>query len=620
MNANLKFLVEVSGLSIRKIKQIQLTLHLTIIITLVERSSGRIVKTLKEDGSVPIVTSSSDSISSNGTEQKKRKSDSEYEPDTSIRRSTSSLKKLKTDDAAVAPAPATKSRKSSKSAKSEDAKTRKLDVSKDLKSPLPKPAKKSIQDTTSSSSSMNQLKSKPSPTTSQPLNSRVQSVPTPVGQSTPSQLNTVFHVPPTQKAPTSEKDSVSSNSGPRPSVKPSTGSQGSNPTAPTAQPTQVPTSNVKPSVQSVILPQAGSLPVYPLSIHHPRHHYLDGSIIVIISHTEFKLYRGALVRAGGWFRARFGEVSSLANSNAQEKGNFDANANTTNDRSVPICALDGVVSEEDFVALLDAMEDAINFSTSAPPSFAKVASILRASHALDFAKFYNWSKRVLEKMWGVADDSSSVTSLRPLQNLVADHATETIIIARTCGVPRVLRRAMYELLRSEEFGRPLSKSGSVGEKEREASGRGKEISNMDYQRLIKARETLSSLWMGLLAPGGQGGNSIITCPQNYPGNLVKTGSTSTSTPLSVQQCPSTHSPRDIENYLRIFKTYGRDPLIGLEELCDVQWSGPFGFDASKIHSGESPSSSECKHCHAASAKWKCLRQEWWGTFGSIVEC
>ncbi|KAH7870002.1 uncharacterized protein C8R40DRAFT_671805 [Lentinula edodes] len=353
-------------------------------------------------------------------------------------------------------------------------------------------------------------------------------------------------------------------------------------------------------------------------MHHPRHHYSDGSIIVIISHTEFKLYRGALVRAGGWFRARFGEGSSLSTSNAQEKGNFDANANTTNDRTVPICALDGVVSEEDFVALLDAMEDAINFSTSAPPSFAKVASILRASHALDFAKFYNWSRRDLEKMWGVADDSSSVTSLRPLQNLVADHATETIIIARTCGVPRVLRRAMYELLRSEVFGRPLSKSGSVGEKAREASGKGKEISNMDYQRLIKARETLSSLWMGLLAPDGQGGNSIITCPQNYPGHLVKTGST--STPLSVQQCPSTHSPRDIENYLRIFKTYGRDPLIGLEELCDVQWSGPFGFDASKIHSGESPSSSECKHCHAASAKWKCLRQGWWETFGSIVEC
>lgn len=65
------------------------------------------------------------------------------------------------------------------------------------------------------------------------------------------------------------------------------------------------------------------------------------------------------MRAGGWFRARFGEGSSLSTSNAQEKGNFDANANTTNDRTVPICALDGVVSEEDFVALLDAMEDAM---------------------------------------------------------------------------------------------------------------------------------------------------------------------------------------------------------------------------------------------------------------------
>lgn len=256
------------------------------------------------------------------------------------------------------------------------------------------------------------------------------------------------------------------------------------------------------------------------------------------------------------------------------------------------------------------------------PSFAKVASILRASHALDFTKFYNWSKMALEKMWGVPDDLSSVTSLPSLQNLVADHATETIIIARMCGVPRVLRRAMYELLRSEEFGRPLSKSGSVGEKAKGSNGIGEGISNVDYQRLIKARETLSSLWMGLLAPGGQGGISIITCPQNLPRRLVNAGSTSTSTStstsLSVQQCLSIHTPRDIENFLRIFKAYGRDPLVGLEELCGVQWSGPFGFDACKIGSGES--SSECKHCHAASAKWKSLRQEWWDTFGSIVNC
>ncbi|KAJ4499809.1 hypothetical protein C8R41DRAFT_813756 [Lentinula lateritia] len=334
-------------------------------------------------------------------------------------------------------------------------------------------------------------------------------------------------------------------------------------------------------------------------MHHPRHHYFDGSIIVRIYHTEFKLYRGALVRAGGWFRARFGEGTSLSTSNTQEKGNFEANANTTHDGAVPICALDDVVSEKDFVALLDAMEDAINFSTSAPPSFAKVASILRASHALDFTKFYNWSKVALEKMWGVPDDLSSVTSLPSLQNLVADHATETIIIARMCGVPRVLRRAMYELLRSEEFGRPLSKSGSVGEKAKGSNGIGEGISNVDYQRLIKARETLSSLWMGLLAPGGQGGISIITCPQNLPRRLVNAGSTSTSTSLSVQQCLSIHTPRDIENFLRIFKAYGRDPLVGLEELCGVQWSGPFGFDACKIGSGES--SSECKHCHAASA-------------------
>ncbi|KAJ4471490.1 hypothetical protein J3R30DRAFT_3709992 [Lentinula aciculospora] len=189
------------------------------------------------------------------------------------------------------------------------------------------------------------------------------------------------------------------------------------------------------------------VPAIPKYTHHPRHYHFDSSIIIHMGQSEFKLYRGALVRA------RTGMARKTENLTA---------SNVVASGTVPTCALDGIISKEDFVGLLDALEDAIGITTSGPPSFTNTISILRASYALVFTKFYNWSKMELEKMWGIFDEPVSVPSLRPSVKLGASQSTETIIVARTCNVQRVICPALYKLFRSEEFGRPLSTASASG--------------------------------------------------------------------------------------------------------------------------------------------------------------
>ncbi|KAJ3884788.1 hypothetical protein GG344DRAFT_14665, partial [Lentinula edodes] len=123
-----------------------------------------------------------------------------------------------------------------------------------------------------------------------------------------------------------------------------------------------------------------------------------------------------------------------------------------------------------------------------PPDLQTVVSIFRAAHKLKFTRFEDWTKSLLEKMWPA--------QLDPLDTIVA---TAVVLLARDCGLQSVLKRALYELVRTDGFGQTLGSSTSV-------SGPFDQLSAEDHRLLVKARERLISLWMSVAAP------SFSPCP------------------------------------------------------------------------------------------------------------
>jgi hypothetical protein len=79
------------------------------------------------------------------------------------------------------------------------------------------------------------------------------------------------------------------------------------------------------------------------------------------------------------------------------------------------------------------------------PSFDYIASLLRTSTTLNFPKFREFAIHCLNEAWP-----------SDLENFVVgfkwhEHAAETVTLARTFDVPSLLKRALYELLRTPGF-------------------------------------------------------------------------------------------------------------------------------------------------------------------------
>jgi hypothetical protein len=89
----------------------------------------------------------------------------------------------------------------------------------------------------------------------------------------------------------------------------------------------------------------------------------------------------------------------------------------------------------------------LHFSTyhNEPPSFKYVVALLRASTILDFPKFREFAICCLNNAWPSDLDQFAVGSKWH------EHAAETVALARDFDVPSVLKRALYELLRTPGF-------------------------------------------------------------------------------------------------------------------------------------------------------------------------
>lgn len=181
-----------------------------------------------------------------------------------------------------------------------------------------------------------------------------------------------------------------------------------------------------------------------------------------------------------------------------------------------------------------------------PPEFSQLASILRAAQKLQFSSLEDFASRTLLKMW--PGDLGKLTVAR------IKHASETIVLARDCNIPELLKRAFYELLRKARLGEDEDADADDPDTART------QIARQDLARLIKTREELVSRWIFTA-----GSPPDIVCP------------------LASVDPPSDESARCLQaraNNLvnwheavkkTLFEECLYDPLIGLQRLAEIQW-------------------------------------------------
>ncbi|TFK63089.1 hypothetical protein BDN72DRAFT_848019 [Pluteus cervinus] len=220
---------------------------------------------------------------------------------------------------------------------------------------------------------------------------------------------------------------------------------------------------------------------------HPVHWQLDGNLLVQLDGVRFKLQRSRLVRASQWF----------------EKACESLNRR---DHEEDVIMLDDLgFGVEDFVTLLDTMDNAITYCFKDPP-FRTIASVLLTSFVLSFEAYYTWASRHFREMWFAGNELEHVTQNNT--DYGPEEAIKSIYLARKCEVKGVLKSAMYYLVRRAGFGQPDDEDedaedelngASVSPKSKRKKSPKIRLSNADVKRLIHARENLTSQWTVALA-------------------------------------------------------------------------------------------------------------------------
>ncbi|KAF9033403.1 hypothetical protein BDP27DRAFT_1455682 [Rhodocollybia butyracea] len=392
-----------------------------------------------------------------------------------------------------------------------------------------------------------------------------------------------FHAPLARRKQTKNM-AIDSNSGPGLKRKLETSSTSSQPSP---RPKQRPRSKDSPGPNSQATPNFPS----PLEYHfYDSFTYLDGNVIIRIGTMQFKLYRMLLAEHGVWFKERFEEDPDDVV------------------QGLPVYILDGVVEEPDFVNLLTAVKDVITYFDT-PPNSVVLISILRAAHKLQFARFKNWAIGLLEKTWPAELEPLSQSS-RPSRlsaRLSPDEATAVVSVACEYGLKSVLKRALYELVRTDCFGQ---KDMSLASASTGSGVSNAPLSASDYHLLLQARERLVSLWISAAAA------SFPPCTDAARGPCVARSPVPDTTILRLlHENPSSllqgFNDAEMEVSRSLIETYTNDPLGGVEKLALLDWE--CGLEGTGL--------GYCASCaQARKAFWVKRRVEWWEIFGQVVGC
>ncbi|KAI0943729.1 hypothetical protein AcW1_002820 [Taiwanofungus camphoratus] len=294
---------------------------------------------------------------------------------------------------------------------------------------------------------------------------------------------------------------------------------------------------------------------------HPTFWHLDGSVVLQVHKTLFKLHRSRLVQQSEYFAALF---SGTRRGQATDEEDLEGETNgIVQGEIIDSCPVYKIttVSVEDFVSLLTALDSGIAYAIN-PPPFPVLASILRAAHTLSFPAILTYATHILRQMW--PDDLAQLSSVRK------DFATETVALARQCNVPSLLKRAYYELLRTPIFGQRANGDGWTSEDEDEKPGQ--RLPAPDLLCLVAARELLLREWIQTTrAPPSP---SVVPCPLDQilpsamnPELAPALESCRRARAQSIAQWTAHVTQADV------FEAGMYDPLCGLDSLAEIDWAG-----------------------------------------------
>ncbi|GBE86563.1 hypothetical protein SCP_0904420 [Sparassis crispa] len=317
---------------------------------------------------------------------------------------------------------------------------------------------------------------------------------------------------------------------------------------------------------------------------HPVFWHVDGSVILQVENTLFKLHRSRLAQDSSYFADLFNNSSSR-NSKSPDDSPIKGISKTDDlERDFMdgclVYKMPDDVSVDDFANLMTALENAIAY-TFKPPSFSVLASTLRAAHALSFSKIVEFAIHFLRPMW-----PSDLSLLSPERK---PHAAEMVVLAQKCALPEMLKRAYYELLRTPHFSQwEDSDEDMYADDAAEARGH-HHLSNADLMRLIIAREKLQRTWLHIACKALDPSTLRCSLSQTEGGRpvllrcRVARGESLESWTVAIKQEP-------------VLEEGMFDTICALQKLIDMEW-GKLGY---------------CTGCiDARKEMWKAQKEKLW---------
>jgi hypothetical protein len=379
---------------------------------------------------------------------------------------------------------------------------------------------------------------------------------------------------------------------------------------------------------------------------HPDFWLPDGSVIIQVEQTKFRLHQSRLRKFSGYFAAAFGEKG---NHHHKRGGRayleVEIDERSPNGHHLPVYRV-AETTADDFAALMTVFEEQTcvtvlhrcfiflpaprpsgetaiayctflrafdrrnrNYADEIPP-MPVLAGILRAARALSFEAQRTWAERIFKRMWPATLDTLTTDPI--------PHAAVALVLARTCGLRGVQKRASYELLRMPTFGQAITaapgahvevQEDSRADADADADIGLDELPRAEMLRLLHAREQLVLAWAEIAGKAPTDfvcprGTQTQIMPESGGGSCTTTTTTTTTTSNDGRRldCASANADRVHARWAELVHTTGLyvqrmvHPLMGLQDLKKIPWKEE-GF---------------CKKCVVARTKaWDRFRRKLW---------
>ncbi|KAJ6566821.1 hypothetical protein B0H19DRAFT_1258006 [Mycena capillaripes] len=278
-------------------------------------------------------------------------------------------------------------------------------------------------------------------------------------------------------------------------------------------------------------------PLQARVIFQGRFWALDGKVILQFGSVAFRVHRSRLSTQSVWFEKLFEKRAGREEPLEEDEENIDKVVVEDVD-GMDIYHLGDIGTMQDFEALLIAMEDAIGFFHISP-TFLTVAAIFRAATTYKFPKFVQFAREQCLLNWFSGDLNRLTPALVP-------KPAAAVILGQTWNLPEILKRALYELLRSPPNFRERKQDGTLCEANPLVG-----LDVADIIGLADAQKHLNSVWLTMLPL------SADTCASKTPCAVTRRGAEVMVITDALQRCHF-------------------DVLCGLHALMAVNWT-LYGF-------------------------------------------